>query len=519
MTVRGFNGRMRTGVSFRRVWSAAAVISLALIGCKGDQGYVVPEGPMPPNTILLAGMMRELSATPGFTDALLAKLNGGKEGPALMSPTLIKHLRELILGKDWQGLDRFPGWTLNAVNPTVKMAGRFVAKKDDATNVNQGAEEHPPLETGPITTERVKPYIDLGPYTLEKAETIDLDKPSTLPGFTSVGIVTEMGAGVVKGDGPNPTLAPLHAESQRIADVMNRLSVNSLSDASRVTAKIGGHDATTPEQLIAALTATGHTIAVFDARYFANFGHFHFKGQEVMMPFFLDSQIAIPGEKRSLLVPVSHAEYEWEIRGPKINATVSWYFGIDGKSEFRTMDTQDQAWVLGRHAHEYRDKDAVEVTRLVGKMVLAFMHQHLRRPDLPFGGYYPLGVCQDGVAAIEKKMTGKDTLFPNTADVSLFDDPRDPEVNAMMAEIPKDHEGGMPEPERIFGSIPTDNFDAITIPGLAQDLTRVKSAWQEGSLDRTTSRFRAMLMRVFGPIAVLFLAALALWRRRRKAKS
>jgi hypothetical protein len=300
---------------------------------------------------------------------------------------------------------------------------------------------------------------------------------------------------------------------------MNRLSVNSLSDASRVTAKIGGHDATTPEQLIAALTATGHTIAVFDARYFANFGHFHFKGQEVMMPFFLDSQIAIPGEKRSLLVPVSHAEYEWEIRGPKINATVSWYFGIDGKSEFRTMDTQDQAWVLGRHAHEYRDKDAVEVTRLVGKMVLAFMHQHLRRPDLPFGGYYPLGVCQDGVAAIEKKMTGKDTLFPNTADVSLFDDPRDPEVNAMMAEIPKDHEGGMPEPERIFGSIPTDNFDAITIPGLAQDLTRVKSAWQEGSLDRTTSRFRAMLMRVFGPIAVLFLAALALWRRRRKAKS
>lgn len=525
---------MRIGVSFRRVWTAAAVISLALIGCKGDQGYVVPEGPMPPNTILLAGMMRELSATPGFTDALLAKLNGGKEGPALMSPTLIKHLRDLILGKDWQGLDRFPGWTLNAVNPTVKMAGRFVAKKDDATNVSKGADEHPPLETGPITTERVKPYIDLGPYTLEKAETVDLDKPSTLPGFTTEGVVTEMGAGVVKGDGPNPTLAPLHAESQRLADVMNRLSLNELDGVERFrvsqTLPIGHTDhvptvykmlppPSTPEALIAYLQATGHTVVVADARYFANFGHFHFKGQEVMMPFFLDSQIAIPGEKRSLLVPVSHAEYEWEIRGPKINANVSWYFGIDGKSEFRTMDTQDQAWVLGHHAHEYRDKDAVEVTRLVGKMVLAFMHQHLRRPDLPFGGYYPLGVCQDGVAAIEKKMTGKDTLFPNTADVSLFDDPRDPEVNAMMAEIPKDHEGGMPEPERIFGSIPTDNFNSITIPGLAEDLARVNTAWQDGSLDRTQSRMRAFLMRVFGPIAVLFLAALALWRRRRNAKS
>ena len=124
--------------------------------------------------------------------------------------------------------------------------------------------------------------------------------------------------------------------------------------------------------------ATGHTVVVADARYFANFGHFHYKGQDVMMPFFVNSQIAIPGTKRifglsrSLLVPVSHAEYEWQIRGPKVNADVSWYFGIDGKAEFRTMDTLDQAWVLGRHAHEYRDAHAVEVTRLVGKMLIAY---------------------------------------------------------------------------------------------------------------------------------------------------
>ena len=72
----------------------------------------------------------------------------------------------------------------------------------------------------------MKPFIDLGPYTLEKAETVDLNKPSTLPGFTTEGIVSEMGAGVVRGDGPNPTLAPMHAESQRLADVLNRLSLN-----------------------------------------------------------------------------------------------------------------------------------------------------------------------------------------------------------------------------------------------------------------------------------------------------
>ncbi|WP_242617943.1 hypothetical protein [Edaphobacter modestus] len=478
----------------------------------------MPEEPLPPNTILLSGMMRELSATPGFTETLLSQLNGNKQGPALMSPDLIHRLRELILGKDWQGLDRFPGWTIQGINPTVKLAGHYVAKRGDKEGTASSTDGLP--KSGAVTTERIQPYIDLGPYTLEKAETVDLDKPSTLPGFTTEGIVTALGAGVERGDGPNPQLAPMHAESQRLADVLNRLSLNELNGIARATAVIDGQTALTPEGLIAALMASGHTVAVFDARYFANFGHFHFRGQEVMMPFWIDSQIAIPGEKRSLLVPVSHAEYEWEIRAPKdkpgINANVSWYFGIDGKSEFRTMDTQDQAWVLGRHAHEYRDKDAIEVTRLVGRMVVAYAHQHLRRPDLPFGGYYPLGVCQDGVAAIEKKMTGKDTLFPNTAEISLFDDPRDAEVNAMMAEIPKDHEGGLPGPERIFGSLPTDDLSAITIPGLAQDLTRVKTAWQEGSLERTTTWMHRMLLRVIGATAWLLLAGVALWRRRRK---
>ena len=473
---------------------------------------------MPANTVLLSQMMRELSATPGFTDALLARLNEeGKKGPALMTPSLMKRLRDLILGKDWQGLNRFPGWTLQGLNPTVKVAGKIVTKKEDE-GAGQPAEASAPVQGGSVSTAQIEKYIDLGPHTLNEAESVNLDVPSTLPGFTTAGIVSELGAGVTRGDGPNPELAPLHSESQRMANVLNRMSLNGLDGAIPLAAEIGGHRAASPEEMVRTLMATGHTVVVSDARYFANFGHFHFKGEEVMMPFWLDSQIAIPGTKRSLLVPVSHAEYEWEIRGPKVNANVSWYFGIDGKSEFRTMDTQDQAWVLGRHAHEYRGDDAVEVTRLVGKMVVAFMRQHLRRPDLPFGGYYPLGVCQDGVAAIEKKMTGKSTLFPNTADESLFDDPRDAEVNAMMLAIPKDHSGALPEPERIFGSLPTTDFHAITIPGLTEDLTVVHEAWQDGSLERTPSWIRKMTVRVIGVMAFTLLMGIVLVRRRR-AKS
>jgi len=466
---------------------------------------------MPPNTILLSQMMRELHATPGFTDTLLAQLNrDGKQGPALLTPALVTRMRELILGKDWQGLDRFPGWTMAAITPTVRVIAKTVGN-------------------GNATRGELTRWIDLGPYAVDRAETVRLDTPSTLPGFTTEGIVSELtvaeGAGVIRGDGPNPALAPMHAESQRLADVLNRLSLNRMEQAADFTAVIGGQKASTPQALIDALTATGHTVAVYDARYFANFGHFHYRRsgatEEVMMPFWIDTQIAIPGSKRSLLVPVSHAEYEWQVRGPRINAAVSYYFGIDGKAEFRTMDTLDQAWVLGRRAHQYRGADATEVTRLTGLMVSAYLGEHLRHPELPFGGYFTLGVCQDSIAAIEKKMTGKETLFPNTTDPRFFNDAtdaQDGEANALIEAITKDRSGEPPDPERVFGSIPANDLREITIPGLAQDLAAVHEAWQNGALTRTPSWIhstRRMTLRVLAAATVLLLLGFVLMLFRR----
>lgn len=492
---------------------SCAIVLAALIGCRSDTPYVVPEEPMPANTVMLSEMMRELSATPGFTEAILAELDkNGKQGPALMTPALMHRLRQLILGKDWQGLDRFPGWTMHEINPTVRVAGRVAGKNQALEGLSA---VHPGAPQGSMSTTQAKQFIDLGPYTLDHAETVDLDKPSQLPGFSAEGIVSDLGRGAVRGDDANPRLAPLHSESQRLADVLNRLSLNALDGAPVATAELAGRRATTPEALIQILMDSGHTVVVWDARYFANFGHFHYQGRDVMMPFWVSSQIKIPGTDRTLLVPVSHAEYEWEIRGPKINADISWYFGIDGKAEFRTMDTLDQPWVLGRHAHEYRNADALEVTRLVSKMSVAYMHQHHARPTLPFGGYYALGVCQDSVAAIEKKMTGKATLFPNTADGALFDDPRDAEVNALIEAIPKDRNGRPPEPERIFGSLPTENLNVITIPGLTVDLIGVQTAWHDGSLERTQSWTRKMLGRLLGLSAAALLLGIVVVRRRR----
>jgi hypothetical protein len=470
---------------------------------------------MPPNTVLLSASLRELTAQhPQLVEHLLAQLNrDGKKGPALLTPRLIDELRKRILGKDWSGLDRFPGWTMREINPTVRVIGHFAGK--DAT-LEAASEAHP---GAPVSSQQAHDYLDLGPYALDKAETISLDKPSTLPPFTTNDIVTELGDGFLRGDGPNK-LAPEHAESQRLADVLNRLAANKLDHSQPFRASIQGQKVATPEELVAALQQSGHTVTVDDARYFANFAHLHYKGEDVMAPFWIDTKLKVPHSGgRKLLIPVSHAELEWHIRGPHLNADVSYYFGVDGKSQWRIMDTLDQTWVQRRAAHTYSGDQAIEATRLASALTVAYMHLHAAHPKLPFGGYYALGVCQDGVSAIEYKFTGAVTLFPNTANTDFFNDPRDAEINALFHQIPKDRGGAAPTPERIFGSLPVEPaadadhaFDAIMIPGLAEDLNACYKEFRSNPLYGTRG-WRTYTFAAGAALLLLAAAVFAIYRR------
>ena len=422
---------------------------------------------LPAHTVMLSAMMRQLSAKPGFTEQLLAQIEKGQSSGAVLTPRLFDLFRRLTLGKDWSGLDRFPGWTIARVTTTVDLGKNLLVKQENRPDADL--------------------MVQLGPYALHLPETASLDAPSDRLGFSSDGLIAPMGDGVVHGDGADPRLAPMHAESARLAEVLNRLSLNGYAGAAQFAVSIGGQTAATPQQLVQALAATGHQVTVADARYFANFGHLHFNGQDVEMPFWLDSGLRVPAEHwwqagRPLLVPVAHAEYEWRVTGPKVNADVTFYFGIDGHAEFRTNDQLNQAWVMGRHAHEYRGEGAAEVTRLSGLLLRAYAALHAKHPALPFGGYYTLGVCQDGVAAIEQHMTGRTTIFPDTARTELFHDQPDEEITRLMEAIPRDTGGAVPAPERIFGSLPTTGFAAITIPGLRADVEASYAAWQRGDL-------------------------------------
>jgi len=491
-------------MSCMRAWDVLRLSTLLLLaGCatKADvaRNIANDQAAMPPNTVALSQMMSELSAQPGFTEQLLDYLNKGGKNGAYLTPKLFDTLRAMILGKDWNGLDRFPGWTIHHVTQTVDIGSRLVKTDNQPYDVAAG--------------------VNIGPYNLKQPQTESLDVPSDRPEFKAD--VTPLLAGVTHGDGPDPKIAPMHSESARLAEAMNRLSLNGYRETAPFTVTLQEHTARTPQELVQALVATGHTVTVVDARYFANFGHFHYNGKDVEMPFFLDSLLLVPRDhwwkpKRRLLIPVAHAEYEWLISGPKINANVAFYFGIDGRAEFRTNDEQNQPWVMGRHAHEYNGADAVEVTRLTGNMLRAYAYLHAAHAQLPFGGYYTLGVCQDVVNAIEFKMTGKTTLFPSTAQTELFRDQPDAEITKLMEAVPKDTGGAPPDPARIFGSLPTTDYATLTVPGLRDDVQRTYDAWQNGALSRRVV-LTGEQMTILGIVAA---TGFVFWvlRRRRSAK-
>ena len=77
----------------------------------------------------------------------------------------------------------------------------------------------------------------------------------------------------------------------------------------------------------------------------------------------------------------------------------------------------------------------------------------------------------------------------------------------------------MPEPERVFGSLPTTDFSAVTIPGLAADLIATHNAWENGTLIRTPNwvgKLTAQL--VSGAVLTMLVVVIALAVRKRMKK-
>ena len=489
-------------VTLRRIriaiGSLAGALSIAVV-LTAQKTDTTPE--------LFSTVMQRISGQPEFRERVL---NGIREVPRVgefLSPDLVERLRVLILGKEWQRVDHFPALTVSALNKSVDTAIRLAEK--------------------PATPLEPTDLLDTAEYPLGQAETIDLDHPATRPAYADDPATAQrdIGFNLTMGDGPDPALAPMHPESRQLAAVLNRLAMNAPendhgndsgqndSRQPQAVAVLDGKRFTDGSALIHELAESGHKVTITDDVYFANFGHLHDGEREVMMPFWIDTQIAIPASRRSLLLPVSHSEQELHIRGPKWNADVSFYFGIDGKAQFRTMDSLNQSWVMHRVLFTFEDSSQqVRVMRLLSAAVRVYYRARMTHPELPFGGYYRLGVCQDVSAAVESDLQGKTVLFPITHDPAYFPqsastDPRDREFLTAFGRIPSDRGSGLPPIDRVLGALPTLRYTDIVIPGLAGDLQRVEVANHLGLLQRTHP-----LLTLIAAVLALLILIFAVWR-------
>ena len=75
-----------------------------------------------PPWLPVSKVISELSQNPDFVEALYKRLGHDPKAGGILGPDEIKRLRELILGKNFEALDSFPGMTIPGMGRAVRLA-------------------------------------------------------------------------------------------------------------------------------------------------------------------------------------------------------------------------------------------------------------------------------------------------------------------------------------------------------------------------------------------------------------
>ena len=111
--------------SLRHAVSFITLILAGMLGCRAP--LLADEAPWLP----VSKVMAELSQNPDFVEALYKRLGRDPKAGGILGPDEIKRLRELILGRNFEALDRFPGMTVQGMGRAVRLAA---ATMNDAGN-------------------------------------------------------------------------------------------------------------------------------------------------------------------------------------------------------------------------------------------------------------------------------------------------------------------------------------------------------------------------------------------------
>ena len=412
-------------------------------------------------TFTLADMLTDLASKPDVLDQILAQLGQHPTAVGLITPEAKAKLRAVAMQGDRDKLDAFLAtWP----SPTLKDMALSVDVIEKARKEQEG------------------PQQDLGgPVQQQKPAAVRerLGIPTGGKALTNKEIRKELGHDVVYGESIDPERAKRFPDSKRLSDVLNKLSLNNAKKPHYTSVLLtarGVKDVTSVRALLTQLEKTGHSIEVSDARYIANFAGLRYQDKDVAVPFWIDTEVKVPGKDRNLLVPAGHAQHELIIRGPRVNADLKFFFGMHGEAKFRPWGTSRPKWTGSRVAHTYKGKDAVRAMSIAGMVRKAYVEKKRDNPDLPLNGYHELGVCNDSHAFIEYAMTGKTTVYPLTRDPKYFKGKG--LIDRISRKMPIDGRGETSADlvDRVLASIPADNPDDLVFERLKNDVKAVAAA-------------------------------------------
>ncbi len=236
---------------------------------------------------------------------------------------------------------------------------------------------------------------------------------------------------------PDPSVpARVVRDSTALATAMTALAEG---NGSRV--RVGGKVVTTPDGLLEALRATGHTIELRNERTYANFLSLTYVGTEVNWPVWIDTAYEVRHQR--LVVPVGHVQFAWRVWGPLVRARVNFFHGMAGVGFFPNYDRRPY-WTGTRSSRTERGPEAIRAANAAAEL-----HRRIRiegatlaiargTPD----GYGPgVGMCHDSIAALEAAMGWEPTPFPTGRRRSVdAESPVRDRFTALMAKLPRDAE-------------------------------------------------------------------------------
>ena len=381
----------------------------------------------------LAELAAELSKDPGAIDDLIEVL-AGKDGylsGSLASPESRAALAAALKGADKEFLDRFP----------------VLTPKELLATAAAYASRQPALSEEPVPAEQTL-VLSGEPKTPRPDEFL---KP--------------IGHGLLYGDEDQPADGAAYGDSIEVSKALDRLADNDPA-APRFSLRYAGKDFSSVSGFLEELLAEGVSISAADRRYFANFGDLRYEvnglRREVRTPIYVDTGLKLAGG-RTLVLPVTHSELDIYLRG-KVNADLTFFFGMDGLTSFRTNAASNMRWVGGRTVKTYTGAAAAALLERAARM-----HREMKAKaaGLPQGGYGPLGDCND----VNAFVTGR-PAYPMTRSPELFSGGT--EIDAVSNALPYDLISP-PAPAVIFDSLPFEKISAIPFPEVRKDLSELRA--------------------------------------------